>query len=432
MRYMFSFLLAAICLWGQSESLQQATVAAYAVNMKTGEVVANENSGKSMIPGSCIKIVTTAAALHLLGPDYSFETHLEYDGAIASDKTLHGNLYIHGGGDPCLGSDRTSSWKQQIKIWADAVEHLGVRTIVGDVIGDATRWEKGAAAPSWAWEDVGNYYGAGASALSFHENFYTLFFKPGLEGSAATILRTEPHIPTLTLHNEVTTGAIGSGDRACIYGAEFSHSQVVRGTIPAGVLEFSIKGAIPDPAAFATAVLTQELAARGIAIRHQPCPSQHRASFHTTHSPQLCHIVALTNQKSINLYAEHLLKKMGEKVYREGSTTAGIRAIRDFLTAQSIDLKGFNMADGSGLSRKNLVTTKQFVSLLIKMRKSDDFFQSLNENKEGVRSKTGSMSFIRCCAGYTGDIAFAISINHCPDSRAMQEAVDQFVRGLPK
>ena len=92
--------------------------------------------------------------------------------------------------------------------------------------------EKALAAPSWSWEDLGNYYGAGACALSFHENFYTLYFKPAKEGDKAEIVRQDPPISNLSFQNEVTTGAVGSGDNACVYGAEFSPVQYVRGTVP--------------------------------------------------------------------------------------------------------------------------------------------------------------------------------------------------------
>ena len=161
---------------------KHASVGVYAIQMKTGEVLLDHDSDKSLTPGSCMKLVTTGAALHLLGPLNKFETHLEYDGFLDKEGVLHGNLYIRGGGDPSLGSDRiSSSLTKQIASWVRAIELTGIRSIEGEIFGDATRWEKAMSVPSWAWEDLGNYYGSGASALSFHENTYSLFFQPGKE-----------------------------------------------------------------------------------------------------------------------------------------------------------------------------------------------------------------------------------------------------------
>lgn len=425
----FSFIFASFSVFG----LDHATVGIYAVQMDTGKVVIDENSNMSLIPASCMKVVTTAAALHLLGSETQFETHLEYDGII-KEKILDGNLYIKGGGDPSLGSDRVAGslgWKRQIQAWADAIQNLGISKIQGKVIGDASRWEKASAVPSWSWEDLGNYYGAGACALSFHENMYALFFKPGSKiGEKTAILRTEPPLTQLVLQNEVTTGPQGSGDRACIYGSELSSVHSVRGTIPLEAEEFAIKGAIPDPARFCADLLTQELQERGIEVRGKGVPVQpSKITFHTTVSPKVSEIVHLTNRRSINLYAEHLLKSMGEVVSHEGSTEAGLNAVTNFLASQKIDLGGFKMADGSGLSRKNLVTPKLLVSILLKMKKSEFFpifLRSLPEQTSLVRAKTGSMSLVKGYTGYAGNIAFAILINQCCDHKAMEKTIDQF------
>lgn len=418
-------------------SLEHALVSTYAVETTTGEVLLEKNSDLSLMPSSCMKVVTTAAALHILGTDSRFETHLEYDGIIDSNKTLHGNLYIRGGGDPCLGSDRfpnTLPWAKQIAAWADAVQQLGIQKIEGKVIGDATKWEKALAVPSWSWEDLGNYYGAGACALSFHENSYSLFFKPGDRvGENTSLLRTEPPLPMLAFQNEVKTGPVGSGDCACIYGSEFSPIQFVRGTIPAAVKEFAIKGAIPDPATYCADLLAKELQERSIPIDQQNLsPQTKRVSFHTTYSPTIGEIVYWTNQQSINLYAEHLLKKMGEVVFNEGSTASGIKAVTNYWKSQNIDLGGFNMVDGSGLSRKNLITTIQLVNMLLKVKEQSFypvFLESLPEY-QGSRAKSGRMSLARGYVGYAGNIAFAVIVNQCLTPKIMNEKLDAFVLGL--
>ena len=428
------FLSTALLLGGDS-SWDHASISAYAVNTKTGEVVMDENSGKSLMPASSIKAITTATALQILGPETRFQTDLEYDGVIDKAGILHGNIYIRGGGDPCLGSDRIEGslgWEKQIEAWVEAVQKLGVKKIEGAVIGDSSRWEKALAPPSWNWEDLGNYYGAGACALSFHENSYTLKFKPGKEGEKTTILSLDPPIAGLSVENEVTTGASGSGDNACIYGSEYSTVQHVRGTIPEGG-EFSIRGAIPDPARLCSNLLSKALVEKGIFVETQKLESQKKIVFHTTYSPTVKEIVYWTNQKSINLYAEHLLKKMGEVVFKEGSTKAGIKAVGEFWK-KKVDLEGFNMADGSGLSRKNLVTAKQFVAILSETKKTDVFpvfLKSLPEEADRVQAKSGGMSLVRSYVGYADDVVFALLVNQCLDpklSKKMKSFLPQLHR----
>lgn len=413
-------------------SWDKASVSAYAVNTKTGEVVVDQQSNKSVVPASCVKAITTAVALQILGPETRFQTDLEYDGVIEAG-TLKGNLYIHGGGDPCLGSERVAlAWDKQIETWVDAVQKLGVKKIEGEVIGDASRWEKALAPASWQWGDLGNYYGAGACALSFHENSYTLTFRPGKEGEPAVIVRQEPEIPGLVIHNEVTTGAVGSGDQAWIYGSEYSMAQYVRGTVPAGVETFSIRGSIPDPARMCGCLLEKALEKRGIEVMRQKREGGKRTVFHTTPSPTVKEIVYWTNQKSINLYAEHLLKKMGEVVYKEGSTKAGIRAVTEFLRSKKIDLEGFQLDDGSGLSRKNLVTAKQFVEILSQIKKTElfpIFMESLVKVTDHVKAKDGWMTLIRGYVGYADEVVFAMIVNQCLDPQ-LPKKMKALVSGL--
>lgn len=412
--------------------MNNAITSIYAVDSRTGKVLFDENGQKSVIPASNMKVVTTAAALFILGPEARFETHLQYDGSIDKEGVLHGNLYIRGGGDPCLGSDRiegSMSWQKQIEAWGEAVAILGIKRIEGGVIADASKWERALAAPGWSWEDLGNYYGAGASALTFHENLYHLFFKPGEKiGDAATILRLDPPLANLTFLNEVKTGPVGSGDCACIYGSEFSNTQFLRGTVPAGLSEFSIKGAIPDPASICFSFLSRELEKRGIVSERKELKSGERVIFHTTYSPPVKEIVYWINQKSINLFSEHLLKKMGEVVLGEGSTEAGVKAVSDFWKAQGVDMEGFNMADGSGLSRKNILNAKQLVSILLKMKKSEFasvFTDSLPVKSGKCRAKTGFMSFVRGYAGYQDDAVFAIIVNNHTSRAQADEKIDQ-------
>jgi serine-type D-Ala-D-Ala carboxypeptidase/endopeptidase (penicillin-binding protein 4) len=421
MKY-FLLLLFPILVWG---NLDHASIAVYAINCKSGEVVLDLNGDKSLMPSSCMKVVTTGAALHLLGPESHFQTDLEIDGVV-NEGVLQGNVIIRGGGDPCLGA---GAWQKQIEVWTAAIEKQGIKEIQGEIIGDDSKWEKIKAVPSWEWEDLGNYYGAGASALSFHENMSVVTFKPGQEeGACATLLRVMPAMSNLVMKNEVVTGPVGSGDRATIYGSEYSTVQVVRGTVPAGVEEFSIKGAIPDPAKLCSELLALSLLKKDVKVVGSSSSGQMKLVVHTTLSPKLSEIVYWTNQRSHNLYAEHLLKSMGK-----GTTESGTKAVIQFWKDQGIDTAGLNMADGSGLSRKNFITPQQLALMLVKMKQSPyfaQFYASLPEEKPGIRAKSGFMSSCRGLTGYKGDIAFAILINHGQDSKEMKEKLGQILDQL--
>lgn len=408
-----------------------ASISAYAINSKTGQVIVDWDGEKSLVPASCMKVAITGAALHLLGPESRFVTGLVVEGEIV-DGVLHGNVIIQGGGDPCLGSDRLgpNHWEKQIAAWRDAVIEAGIKEVRGQVIGDASKWEKAMAPSGWLWEDLGNYYGAGASALSFHENMAFIQFKPGSkEGEPACLVSVTPAALNYVIENEVTTGPAKSGDRVVIYGAEYATVQFARGTVPIDEAYFTIKNSIPNPAKTCSQLLINALEKKGIKVHGAALSRSKRKVIHQTESPPLHEIIYWTNQKSVNLYAEHLLKSVGQ-----GSTVAGIKAVTEFWKGQGIDMEGFHMVDGSGLSRSNFVTAKQFVSILAKMQVSPYFSQfltSLPEEGAGVFAKTGRMSFVRCLAGYKGDYIFAILINNGSDSQAMKDKIDQFKKLLP-
>jgi D-alanyl-D-alanine carboxypeptidase/D-alanyl-D-alanine-endopeptidase (penicillin-binding protein 4) len=254
-------------------------------------------------------------------------------------------------------------------------------------------------------------------------------------------------LPGVTWINLVTTGKIGSEDNAYIYAAPNSNTRDIRGTIPAGVAEFNIKGALPDPALCCVQTLLQAIQARSIRVTGSGqiltaaslavgVPMQ-RQLISTTYSPRLTDLVFWLNKKSINLYAEQLLKVLGKKFENEGSYAAGIKVLKKFLQEQQIPLTGLFLQDGSGLSRYNGISTGQLTLLLVKMLKTDcfpAFYRSLpiagepTDNgtirnwcrgtpaAKNARVKTGQIERVRSHAGYVKNaaghlIAFAIIAN---------------------
>lgn len=410
--------------------LRHASWSIYVLNSKTDSVVADYNSAASLIPASTLKIVTTAAALGMLGSDYVFKTQIQYDGIFDSiSGTLKGNLYLVGGGDPTLESSYFRDKKDSLSTmerWALIIKAKGIKRIEGAIIGDAEIFEDNIIPSQWIWGDIGNYFGAGASGLTYHDNKYSVYFKSGAAGSKTSISNIQPPTEGLQFINNVTAG--GNDDSAFIYGSPYSLYRKAEGTIPPNKKNYEVEGSIPDPALACAQALEQALKNIHITVVQKATTAKklketdsyaiaNRKNIHAHYSPTLDKIVYWTNLKSVNLYAEQLLKFMSYKKTGFGTETKGTQIVLNYWKDRGVDVSGFNMADGCGLARANVITTKTEVQILDKMIKDknfDAFYKSfpiagksgsLGNLCEGtfaennLRAKSGYISMAR---GYTG------------------------------
>ena len=136
-----------------------------------GNPLIDIDADNMVIPASNMKLISTGAALHTLGPDYRFRTQIGHDGKII-DGILKGNLYIIGGGDPTLGSKDSiaAPLERTFAQWEKIVREADIRRIEGRIIGDGRYFDGMQEHPSWLWSDIGTYYGCGATGLMFYEN----------------------------------------------------------------------------------------------------------------------------------------------------------------------------------------------------------------------------------------------------------------------
>jgi len=438
----------------ETNDLKRGSISFYAHDIATSKPVVNYNGAKLLIPASNQKLLTTAAALSILGPDFTFKTYLEYDGHINDKGVLDGSLYIRGEGDPTFGSSRFASseaWGEVLNKICKVIADAGIKKINGGIIGDASWLEYNAIPDYWIWTDIGNYYGAGAYGLNVNENTYKLFLKPGkVVGDSVEILRTEPVMSSLQFINSIKTAAEGTGDNCYIYGAPFSSIRTVSGTIPRGGT-FSVKGSMPDPAFFVASEVREALLKRNIEVL-QPARAVYsffgksipqKKVLYTFSSPPLKAIIRETNVNSINLYAEALLKTVGKKLFNEGTNVAGVKALKEFWTSKGIDPAALVLADGSGLSTFSWVSAEAFSQALLLMSREkwyEDFYASLpvagvsgtlkkvgkgSKLENNMRAKSGSMKRVLCYSGYiknpdTGkEYAFSIMVNNFECSAAV-------------
>jgi D-alanyl-D-alanine carboxypeptidase/D-alanyl-D-alanine-endopeptidase (penicillin-binding protein 4) len=417
------------------------------VEVRSGKLLASHDPYRSLTTASTMKAITTATALEVLGADFRFETTLAYDGKI-NDSILVGNLYLVGDGDPTLGSDRFGAAYELDAVlnqWVQAVKAAGIRQVQGAVIGDASIFSTQLVPAKWPWEDIGNYYGAGAAGLNIHENTYRIDFRSKRPGTLTDILRTEPVMDDLSFTNEVMAGPAGSGDQAYIYGAPYTTERYVRGSIPPNRSSFSVKGSMSDPARSTAAWLREELIDCGITVvgpattvrqlwAKEGVPMTQRKPLHTFRSPTLSDIVRETNFKSVNLFAEALAKRLAVKLDRAGSTEAAVDAITDHWQRRGVGTQGLTLRDGSGLSPNNGVSALQMAQILAKAEQGSAgtaFYASLpiagrsgtlsnmlqGTAAEGIlRAKSGFISGVRSYAGYVDlpdgrRVAFAMIAN---------------------
>jgi D-alanyl-D-alanine carboxypeptidase/D-alanyl-D-alanine-endopeptidase (penicillin-binding protein 4) len=422
-------------------SLKTASYSIYVVDAKTGEKITASDQ-KSLSTASAMKLFTTAVALDVLGPDYTFSTSLAYTGNV-DPKTgiLAGNLIIKGEGDPAFYSTWFEDhYRNCFDNWIAQLKKSGIKTINGQLLLDLSAMKDATIPGGWAWEDTGNYYGAGVSALTFADNLYEIHFaSPKAAGMPVTIRSKNPEIEGLILDNKVLSSA-RTGDHTIAYGAPGSLHQYIEGTIPVDQTDFVVRLAMPDPPAVAASAFLRKMKENEIPVtggisKIFSDDGTKKTILCTQLSPPLKDLIVPLNKESLNLFAEHLLCEVGRKKSGEASMDKGIEAYRLFCTDHGIDSQGFYPEDGSGLTRSNAMTSQTLVETMKHVYDGpcrEIFFNSLpvagidgtlkNSFKgtpleKNVRAKTGSMSRVRSIAGALKtrsgkEILFAIMINN--------------------
>jgi serine-type D-Ala-D-Ala carboxypeptidase/endopeptidase (penicillin-binding protein 4) len=387
--------------------LKHAISSLYVIDAATGQVVFDKNSQVGLAPASTQKIITSVTAFELLGKSFKYKTYFTKEHWNATD-----HLVVYASGDPTFGSGRFNSTKEQT-IFDELVKKISesyIDDIYIKIIGDSRQIPSG-----WIFEDIGNYYGAGSFDLNWRENQYDITFVPGKAvGDPAEIIRDTNHkLPLKRIKNECKTGPPGSGDNAYVYFIPNSTEVLIQGTIPAGVKEFTISGAIPDPEMNFAFSFMDFAISKGISFNAKQVGKRLRdklmephdvaqAAFYTHSSPSLDSIIYWFNKKSINLYGEALIKTFAYEKQGFGSTDSGVNIVKKFWKEKGLDEDELNIYDGSGLSPLNRVTTHAQVEIL-KYAKTKDWFpyflRSLPEYN-GMTIKSGTISDVKGFCGY--------------------------------
>lgn len=407
-----------------SPQLNHAQLSVCVYNISKGKGVYSYQSQQSLIPASMAKMFTTAVGFEKLGASFRFRTSLKYTGKIDHAGVLHGDIVIIGGGDPVLGSYR---YKQTVPdslfaTWLRAIRGCGIRSVDGRICYDASIFDDKQHNDSWQWGDIGNYYGCGASGLNFHENMYFVYFNAGSKlGSAAAVDHTSPGGLRIHSQNNVTTGPANSGDNVVIYGDASSPIRVYEGTVPLGRRNFSVRGAMPNPAESCATLFTAYLQSKGISVSGSPVQKLRHSDGKdiVDYLSNTYYVIAqYTNLTSNNLYAESILKYLGYKQYKKGTTENGVKALMAYFDESGLNCDGVRLVDGCGLSRLNTVSCEfvcRFLKIMAQRPVYNDFSRSLSTVGENgtaknllpklpsniaMKIKSGTMEGVKSYAGY--------------------------------
>src|SRR5688572_17559404 len=430
--------------------VQRATWGVVVHSLDRNERLYELNPRTLLVPASVAKLVSAATAADAVGWDYRFETTLRSTGPVA-DGVLTGDLLIVGSGDPSIGGRAGDD----LSTFIDAVKAAGIRRIAGRIIGDDDAIEEPRPQLAWAWDDLGYTTGALFGALNLSENRMTVTVMPGPAAGAAAALNVEPYAAYRPLANRIVTGSPGSTQLLWPEQRPAEPFLTVAGTIPAGAPPVRLNVAVGNPTFWFASVLRNRLQQQGIEVIGEawdiddvrPAPDPAGTVLFTYRSHPLSEIVQPMLKDSINLYAEAMMR-LNAAPGTLPTNDAALDAFRKRLASWGVPMDGQQIIDGSGLSRRDVISAEALLAVLQRMH--DPAMQSpfvtalpiagvdgslANRMRDtaasgNVRAKTGTMSNIRSLAGYatTRDgerLAFVAMVNNFEgEGAAANQALD--------
>lgn len=436
------------------------------IDTHNGKKLVRLNDDQLFVPASVMKIVTVLAAMKTYSLDHRFQTTLVTNGPLDESGTLAGDLVVQGGGDPSWSFEfhQDDYDKPMAEFVVALLAAFPVREITGDIIADDTRFVYKPHGPSWSWEVFQWRYGSRISSLCLNDNVIRIQLKPAQPGQPVQIT-THPSFYRSRVRCEAVTSTRARLEDLVAFKPFDSDIYYLAGLYPARQSSWNLKITVSDPALFFGEWLKESLVQSGVSIRGQ-VKARHRTHYQETPplplsasrrtmipGQPLDAILMPTMKKSINLYAELLLRNMGAEnpVTGQEEAEAGIRHIYSRWPRLVEPDVNILMADGSGLSRRNLISPALLTTLLAEERRTPDFSSFLDlfpvSGREGtiknrlkrrltgdVFAKTGLLEQAASMAGYVHTrsgrwLAFCIITNNHPAHKTTaRSTIDGIVR----
>lgn len=404
--------------------------------VETGEVLYQQNADQALIPASVNKILTAYSVLKKLKPTGTFKTQIYSVGPLKDGK-LSGDLYIKGGGDPSLVSER---------LWMLVNEMIraGIKTVSGNMVVDSTYFDEEKNPESRPKYLKDQAYNAPIGALSFNFNTTTIFVRPGDAPGEPPSVYIDPENAYVDLVNQATTGKANSkttlvANRTDYVKGDIGDTVLLRGSIPLDSKELHFYRNIVNPALYSGNMFKAFMEQRGLKFQGNvlegKVPPQAKLVLEFDSLP-LWQIIWGMNKFSNNFVADQVMKKMGADVWGPpGTLQKGITALQDALEDIGIKKETYTILDGSGLTRGTRISARNINKVLNTAYKdfsiSSEFIASLGiAGEDGtlkrrfpnssvhslLRAKTGTLDGVSALAGYTPSadkemLSFVILLN---------------------
>ena len=397
----------AFTVFEKDSQLKHAISSLYVIDANTGQIVFDKNSQVGLAPASTQKIITSVTAFELLGKDYRYKTDFYLSEKVGSNSII----YIEPSGDPTLGSWRWEQTKEANVLHriTEAIRKQN-RKISWPIIINAEGWNTESIPDGWIWQDIGNYYGAGADVLNWRENQFDLVLKSGSNvGDAVSIAGTIPASLNMNFESAAMAAPKQTGDNAYIYFQPTGNNYgIVRGTIPVNENKFIISGSMISPGSQFLSSLIDSI--KGWYVKPESLEkvvlfkkfAKNVQLIHSEISPSLDSIIYWFNKKSINLYGEALIKTFAYEKKGIGSTDSGVVVVQNFWKEKGLDKDELGIVDGSGLSPLNRVTTHSQVEILKYATTKNWFpyFKTALPEYNGMSMKSGTIRGVKGFCGY--------------------------------
>lgn len=410
-------------------------------NQSSPQTLYSQNPTKYFTPASVTKLMTTAATLQALGPNYRLRT------SVYGDR--NGVVRVVGRGDPSLKNE-------QLEVLAKQLRQKGVSRI-NQLIANDGYFKGDAVEPSWMWEDIQFYYGAPVNSLMLNENAAVIRLFPQKVGRPLRLKWDNPiDASGWKVVNQTVTAAKGTKGYIAIQRDLKGQRLYLKGRLAEDSRPDITAIAVFDPIQNFLQHFRQSLRKEGISVTgvYRETNSKSGRELAAVQSPPISELIQETNINSNNLYAEALLKALAVKKPLESNQTtvdAGLEVMKSTLARIGVDPTTYKLVDGSGLSRKDLISPQALVQTLQGMAKSpynQAFRASLpvagkngtlkyrfrNMAPEGlVQAKTGTMTGVITLAGYVnapnyGPVVFSIMVNQTEQPiKVVRNAIDEIV-----